>query len=117
MMRNDFGEVLKFYFSFKGLATRKQFWLYFYLPLVLFFALRYGLTQEYGVMVQMSWVVLLSINLIVLWVLLAVMVKRLRDIGWPVWIVVFNFIPILGNLVMTVICGFVPSKKIEDNHA
>ena len=55
------------------------------------------------------------ISLFSLYILLAIEVKRLRDMGWPVWLVVlnvlnyFHYLVVVG-LIIIAICLFKPSK-------
>jgi len=42
----------------------------------------------------------------------AITVKRLRNMGWNVWLAVLLFIPIITHL-LTIVCFFVPAKKLR----
>ena len=49
-------------------------------------------------------------TLLVAWSWLAACTKRLRDLGWPVWLSALSLIPLLGQLVFVVL-GIVPGRK------
>lgn len=52
-----------------------------------------------------------------IWIGLAMTVRRLRDAGQPVWLVVFFFLPYLNLLFFLVLCLLPPRKQTEATEA
>jgi uncharacterized membrane protein YhaH (DUF805 family) len=99
--------VLKKYATFEGRARRKEYWFFalFYVLVFLALALVDGVTGTYN---EDAGIGLLS-GLYVLATLipsLAVMVRRLHDIGRSGWWVLVGLVPLLGDIVLLVFACF-----------
>ena len=99
---------LKNLFSFKGRQGRKEFWKIYVCLVFSVILIRGLLTQDSPV----AFVLGLALLSAYLWVILATVVKRLRDTGYPVWIAPIVFIPLIGISII-VICGFFKSENQE----
>lgn len=93
--------ILKHYADFKGKATRKQYWLYilFYLVIVIAMSCADRLLeidfQVYEESLGYGW--LFTLVSLVLWIpSLAIIIRRLHDIGKSGWWILVALIPIAG---------------------
>src|SRR6267143_3383192 len=57
---------------------------------------------------------LLLLSIPFLWMGLAMTVRRLRDAGQPVWLVVLFFIPVINILFFLTLCALPPSERPAD---
>ncbi len=55
---------------------------------------------------------MLAVALPFIWVGVVLTLRRLRDIGWPLWLVALFFVPFL-NLLFFLILSFAPSRKTD----
>ncbi|WP_162921678.1 DUF805 domain-containing protein [Listeria costaricensis] len=117
----------KNYINFYGRSERKEFW-YVLVWNVLIWGVLGGLCSVTGLpeiinkgvtfSQLMSQSGLLAMTLVVIWAfslanfipLISLVVRRLRDAGRTVWLVLLGFIPIIGHLIILVLMCF-PSKK------
>ena len=91
---------MKKYFSFYGRAKRKEYWTVTLgaIALVIFTSL-------------LSIAILLPIVIIPLvWLTLAVTVRRLRDARINLWFILLSFVPFV-NLIAAIAWGYIKSKK------
>ncbi|HTT34154.1 MAG TPA: DUF805 domain-containing protein [Methylomirabilota bacterium] len=57
---------------------------------------------------------LLLFSIPFIWVGVAMTVKRLRDAGQPVWLVVLFFVPIINILFLLVLCALPPRERAQE---
>lgn len=93
--------IVNILFSLKGRISRKTYWLFCGLPLLLagFFI------QQSHIHFSPSQQILFI--LIIIWPSVAMHVKRWHDQDKSGWWQLISIIPILGGLIVMVICGFV----------
>src|SRR5579859_2552420 len=60
---------------------------------------------------------LLFVSIPFIWVGVAMTVKRLRDAGQPVWLVVLFFVPFLNLLFFLLFCALPPHERMHDSEA
>lgn len=60
---------------------------------------------------------MLLVALPFIWVGVAMTVRRLRDAGWPVWLVVLFFAPFVNLLFFAVLCAVPPRERPESTEA
>ena len=92
-------DITKLYFSLDGRISRKTYWLFCGLPLI-FSGLYVGLSHVYFSPSEE-----LLLILIFLWPSLAVHVKRWHYQDKSGWWQLFAAIPLLGSLIVMVMCG------------
>lgn len=95
------------YFSFDGVAKRQEYWAVMILSTIA--AVISMLLLEGGGAISL--VVLVAL-IAILWAIIAVTVKRLRDAGLNTWWVLVTFIPYVGT-VASIVFGIL--KSVEDN--
>lgn len=98
---------MKQYFDFNGTAQRQEYWATMIISWVLTFV---GLIIIGGAVNNLL-VALLSLALFIaiLWVMIAVTVKRIRDAGLNTWWTLAIFVPYIG-FVATIVFGCIGSK-------
>lgn len=105
-MKTYFLDVLMHhYVDFSGRATRKQFWLFVVLSLVVSFVLCLVL----GFLGKAGAIITSLIPLILLLPSLAIGARRLRDGGFSPWLWLLVLIPGIGGLILLVL-WCLPSK-------
>ena len=113
-----FWDVIKnHYVDFKGVATRKQYWMFalfhaLVMIIIIFISLLiYGIwgfasLSEYHSINIIIGILLLLINIVIALILfvpsLAISVRRLHDINFSGWFLLFHLIPYGGSLVIFV---------------
>lgn len=106
----------KFLFSFDGRASRKAFWLFFVVSLVIAMGIQFAAlgpmmaaaATDPEAAAQMSipfWVWIIFIPLI--WMSLAVQAKRWHDQDKSAWWILIGLIPFVGGLIVLIMCGFI----------
>jgi len=103
------------YFSFKGLATRQEYWAVIFITFaVTFFGgiLLQGMmfTGETGVYIGA--IALIALVISGIWLQFATAARRCRDAGISPWWVLLFFIPYV-NFVATIVYGCLQSKPTE----
>lgn len=112
----------KFLFSFQGRISRKAFWLYIVASIVLGVLLNFALPAQpvidpsatpeqamaavsgyYGAIPFWYWLV----NLVLFVIGLAVLAKRWHDQDRSGWWSLLLLIPLLGGLIVLIMCGFI----------
>lgn len=93
------GKCYRKYFVFKGRASKSEFW-WFFLLLILFAWPLFLAELETG-----SWAGFLSLiyfllTMSAIFPYLAVLVRRLHDVGRSAWSIFFTIIPVVGFLLM-----------------
>jgi uncharacterized membrane protein YhaH (DUF805 family) len=58
---------------------------------------------------------MVAVALPFIWVGVVLTLRRLRDIGWPLWLVAFFFFPFI-NLLFFLVLGIVPSRNADGTH-
>lgn len=110
----------QFLFSFEGRATRSAYWLRFYLPMMVIYALMGFLTSlvmpamdQYGTPLEAPSTTFMIMQavfglfaVVALWPSLAVTAKRWHDRDKSGWWTLIALIPIIGGLWMLIECGF-----------
>lgn len=102
----------KILFSFNGRVSRKVYWIMMVAGFALgfIFGLSFSPTPEQieaGTMPGMSPIFMLLLIPMV-WIGLAIQVKRFHDQGRSGWFVLLGFIPLIGGIIVLVMCGFLP---------
>ncbi len=106
----------KFLFSFDGRASRKAFWLFFVVSLVIAMGIQFAAlgpmmaaaATDPEAAAKMSipfWVWIIFIPLI--WMSLAVQAKRWHDQDKSAWWILIGLIPFVGGLIVLIMCGFI----------
>ncbi len=92
------------YFSFDGRINRSTFWLKYFLPSI-------GLFIVFGILFAIAptfmSILALPISIALIWISIAVSIKRLHDIDFVGWWYLLNFIP-GGGLAVLIMNGFIP---------
>ena len=52
-----------------------------------------------------------------IWLGLAMTAKRLRDVGWPVWLVVLFFAPVVNVVFLAALCFAPSAQKVRQSEA
>lgn len=100
-------KVLKQYANFEGRARRKEYWMFFLINLLIYFALAFaggavfGFNPEAG-MASAGMFLPMLYSLAVLLPSIAVGVRRLHDTGRSGWWLLISFIPVIGPIVLIV---------------
>jgi uncharacterized membrane protein YhaH (DUF805 family) len=103
----------KFLFSFEGRISRKAYWIYFVVSLLLGIGLQVAAIGTGGFSMDPNaappsipiWFWLVQIPL--LWIGLAVMAKRWHDQDRSGWWTLLILIPFLGFLIVIIMLGFI----------
>ena len=103
----------KFLFSFDGRITRKAYWMYFVVALILGIVLQVAAIGTGGVSMDPRapppsiprWFWLVQIPLF--WIGLAIMAKRWHDQDKSGWFSLLLLIPLLGVLIVIIMLGFI----------
>lgn len=114
------------YAGFQGRAKRKEYWsfvLFYWLALlaaaVLGAGIDYAMGNFSGDTADRKAIIVVIAFVIVLFGLLlphlAVLVRRLHDVGLSGWLVLLNLIPYLGGIVVLVLT-LLPSEAAENKH-
>lgn len=108
---------LSFLFSFQGHTSRRDFWIVVLILLIwgdIFSRLVGFIQRDEPVTLALS-----AINLInfigVIWIALAAQTKRLRNLGKSKFWLLFNLIPVIGVLVIVILCGFLRGSSTTFN--
>jgi uncharacterized membrane protein YhaH (DUF805 family) len=104
-----------FYLSPQGRVGRRPFWLYFFLPAVVLGVVlgAHAMSQSRQGMAPSPFV--LPLVPLLLWSAIAVLVKRLHDIGASGWWVVVAFVPLL-NYIAVVVFGCWPGQRGDNRY-
>lgn len=122
--------LINHYADFKGVATRKQFWLFtlfhfiIFLLILLILVLLWGSFAFYGAssgsftetshLFSISFIILFFLIYIALLVpSIAIAVRRLHDINYSGWFLLINFIPYIGGLVLFIF--YLLPSEIKNN--
>ena len=99
----------RFYFSIEGRIGRRAYWLFMVLPFILL-GVVLGLASS-AQPVSSRWPVAIVILLMppLIWIGVAVSVKRLHDFGFNGWWVLVCFIPYV-NIAASIVLGVVPTQ-------
>jgi uncharacterized membrane protein YhaH (DUF805 family) len=92
-----------FYFSVRGRVGRQAFWLFMVLPFFLIGIVLGFLILSLHIPFRMVLVLLFTLLPVLVWVGIAVSVKRLHDIGLSGWWVILCFIPFLHYFAVPVL--------------
>ncbi|MDD4180453.1 MAG: DUF805 domain-containing protein [Victivallaceae bacterium] len=97
---NGYLDVLKKYAVFEGRADRKEFWIFWLFNFVIGMIL--GII---GKVIGMGGFLSGIYTLAVLIPVIAVTIRRLHDTGRSGWWILISFVPIIGSLVVLVLCA------------
>ena len=101
---NWYLKVLKEYANFKGRARRKEYWMFFLINTIISMVLGFTAGLIGGATDNLSIVSVANIySLLVLIPSLAVLVRRLHDIGKSGWYFFIIFIPLIGVIWLIVL--------------
>ena len=107
----------KGYANFSGRSTRPEFWWVWLLNMVIFFPVYYSLFTGLEFDNPISNIAVFSMCIILLLVefvpLLALIVRRLRDVGIHWAFIFIVLVPLVGPIALIVMLAW-PSKKDED---
>jgi uncharacterized membrane protein YhaH (DUF805 family) len=99
----------RLYFSLQGRVSRQAYWLFFFLPLFLIGVVLGFLIGGMHVPSRNVVVILFLLAPLLIWVGVAVSVKRLHDLGRSGWWAVLCFVPYLNYVAMPIL-GIIPGK-------
>jgi uncharacterized membrane protein YhaH (DUF805 family) len=94
-------ELKQLLFSFQGRIPRMPFWLYSLAALVVF-AIAFDIRYSMG---RTGAIIALPINVLYIWVVLALQVKRWHDRDKSGWWILLGFIPVIGTIWVFVETG------------
>ena len=99
-------------FSFEGRVPRKVFWLYGFLG-VLIVSMVLGGVVGFLIAMVGEWlsILLIPIYILMIWVSLAIQVKRWHDRDKSGWWWLIAFIPLIGFIWQLVECGFLEGTQ------
>jgi uncharacterized membrane protein YhaH (DUF805 family) len=108
--------VTELLFSFQGRANRAQYWLApcLLFPLGFLLGLLAPLFKNSAPAVVLT--IFLGLVVLMLWVGLALTVKRWHDRGKSGWMCLISLIPIIGPIWQLVECGFLPGNSGSNEH-
>ena len=101
---------MKKYFSFYGRAKRKEYWTVTLGAIVLALLTSLFYSVILLPIVELSFLVSLIIKLLLIWLILAVTARRLRDARINLWFILLSFVPFV-NLIAAIAWGYIKSKK------
>lgn len=96
-IKEAFSPLTKKYADFNGCATRKEFWSWILICVII--DIIFSLLGTFGMILRIIW------GLGVLVPSLAVTVRRLRDAGRDPWCVLLPLIPIVGVIILLIFCA------------
>ena len=97
---------MKEYFNFNGVAKRQEFWA---VHIVSILVLIIATMMVEGAEILGALVALIAL-VATLWAIIAVTVKRLRDVGLNTWWILVVLVPYVGT-VATIVFGCLNSKE------
>ena len=116
-MLNAYKNFWKGYLNFSGRSTRPEFWWVWLLNMVIFLPAYYSLFTGLEFDNPIINIALFSMYIILLLVefvpLLALIVRRLRDVGIHWAFIFIALVPLVGPIALIVMLAW-PSKKDED---
>jgi uncharacterized membrane protein YhaH (DUF805 family) len=101
------------YFSAKGRISRSTFWLKGVLPIAAIITL--GVVIDVIVYGE-DWFLSALLVLLLIWPALALQIKRLHDRNKSGWWVLIGLIPLVGQVLMTIECGFGPGTAGDNRY-
>ena len=97
--------ITKKYFCFEGRAARKEFWMWVLALIIINFIL--------GLIPGLGFILSLLLSLAVLLPSLGVTARRLHDTGKSGWLQLLGLIPMIGGLIVLILC--IPEGSKESN--
>lgn len=114
----SFSEVFSRFFRgalcYEGKASRREYWIVTLVWTVLTVIAGAVLVHystipspgpNFDLTMLVSWITFLIIELIMVIFFLPLTIRRLRDAGFHWWIVLLSFIPLMGFMVMMILCA------------
>jgi uncharacterized membrane protein YhaH (DUF805 family) len=106
--------IVEMLYSFKGRIKRSEWWLWMIATYVFHGIVVIGiiiLAYESGPSINNRGLVfvliLIPVLIHVLWVGIAIYVKRFHDLGHSGWMVCLGLIPYIGGLILLIMCGII----------
>jgi uncharacterized membrane protein YhaH (DUF805 family) len=115
MVSTSSSYFMRFYFSVQGRTSRKAYWLFYILPVVLTGAVLGFLISRVHIPALSALLLLIALAPLLVWVGIAVSVKRLHDIGRSGWWAVLCFVPYLDYVAVPVL-GIIPGKSGSNSY-
>lgn len=113
---NYFLDALKNYATFSGRATRQQYWMYILFYIVFYFvAVMLDITLGQFDKEKMSGFISTVYTFGLLLPTIAILARRLHDIGRSSWWILLIVIPVIGSLVI-LIFTLMDSQKDENKY-
>lgn len=106
---------MRFYLSVQGRTGRKAYWLFYISPVVLIGVAFGFLISTVYIPARSAWVLLIAPAPLLVWVGIAVSVKRLHDIGRSGWWTILCFVPYL-NYVAVPVLGIIPGNSGSNSY-
>ena len=97
--------LTQLYIGLKGRIPRRTYWLHGVLSLLLLGVVVNGLLEVARIDGDTAGKL---VNLVFLWPLIAVSVKRQHDFNFSGWWALVHFVPVVGSLVLIVVDGIMP---------
>lgn len=90
----EFLDAFKRYADFEGRSTRKEFWMFVLVYLIISVALNIlHLGMVHGLFILVSLIPGISVT-----------VRRLRDASFNVWWILLSLIPFVGGIILAIMC-------------
>lgn len=101
---NWYWDVLKKYFMFSGRARRKEYWMFFFINLLITVILQIALMSSpvSGGINRLLLFLFMAYPWLILIPSIAVSVRRLHDIGYSGWWYLLNFLLVIGNIIFLI---------------
>ena len=100
-------------FSFKGRIDRPLYWVYAILSLMSFFCIAAVLGSVEG---SLGGIIAIVLFLTVIFVEIAITIKRLHDTNRSGWCILISLIPIIGGIYLLVVCGFLKGTEGDNDY-
>ena len=98
----NYFSVLKQYADFKGRASRKEFWMFVFLNLII--NIIFFILTRIPILRVIFWIVLILFSLAIFIPSIALLIRRLHDINLIGWFVLLCLIPIVNVIVVFILC-------------
>lgn len=100
---NEFVKTLKYFITFNGRATRKEYWTFMLLNIVIVYSLiLLPMLKIQMLSIMCAWCLIIY-GFIIIIPLITVSVRRLHDTGKSGWWYFINFIPYIGFIYFLVL--------------
>ena len=103
--------VTKKYFCFEGRAGRKEFWMFFLANVIINAIISVIGRVTVGISPYIGGIIQLIYSLAILLPFLGVIARRLHDTGKSGWMQLLAFIPVVGGLIVLILCALEGQKE------